>query len=54
MTESNNNAAAVCSAQTVKAPLCEARRGSAQSRNGPSEEANAEPVDGARDTTVGA
>jgi hypothetical protein len=31
MNEANNNAAAVCSAQTVNAPLCEARQGTAQS-----------------------
>jgi hypothetical protein len=31
MNEANNNAAAVCSAQTVNAPLCESRQGSAQS-----------------------
>jgi hypothetical protein len=31
MNEANNNAAAVCSAQTVNAPLREARKGSAQS-----------------------
>ena len=56
MNEANNNATAVCSAQTVNALLSEARQGSAQSaiRNGPSEEANTGPVDGASDKKVGA
>ena len=56
MNDANNNTAAVCSAQTVNAPLCEARQGSAHCvlRNDASKEPNTEAVDGASNKTVGA
>ena len=50
MNDANNNAAAVCSAQTVNAPLCEAGQFSSQSGMGQDTEA----ADGASDNTAGA